>query len=238
MKKLILLSIFGLLFGLTGCIQKEQIIDAKSTQSPISKKVVNNNFEIDYNITMDPIEYFLSKFGNSVKEIEDNVFEITMIPEDWDSESKYYYNFNMREVIWTSSYLDETSVPSTFYWGENQWYQVGTCKYYFETGIDETSDCSRVDESLIRLYASSIQSLTLNDLHSTYIQQQSDCNRMFDEKTGERTCESWVLFDENVNTKFYAKINEYMDKNYTLDKSITSEKYIKLVQEQIDKRFQ
>lgn len=238
MRKIYLLPIICLLFILTGCIQNERDNnDVNETQVPTPLKETNQQFEINYDIKVDPIQYFSSRGLDPIKEVEDNVFEITMIPEDWDTEFKYYYNFNKKEVIERDTYFDGTEVPAVFYWGENQWYQVGTCKYYLDTGFDKSTDCSRVDEGLPGTFKGSIRGLVLTSIHSAYSQQKSECNRLFDKETGERLCESWVLFDESVDDKFYIEINKYMDNNYTLDENITSEKYIKLMQEQIDNGF-
>ncbi|MEG0077063.1 hypothetical protein [Anaerorhabdus sp.] len=237
MKKVIISSIVCLLFFLVGCSEKEVINDINVTQIPSTTENEKQSFEINYEIMGDPIQYFSSRSMDSIKEVEDNVFEITMIPEDWDTEYKYYYNFNKKELITIGAYLDETVVPTVFYWGDNQWLQEGTCKYYLGTGFDKSTDCSRVDEGIIAMHAASRQEIVLGNIHSTYSQQKSECNNLFDKETGERLCESWVLFDENVRNKFYKVINEYMDNNYMFDENITSEKYIKLIQEQIDNGF-
>ncbi|MEG0238583.1 MAG: hypothetical protein RR568_00380 [Anaerorhabdus sp.] len=237
MKKVIISSIVCLLFFLVGCSEKEVINDINVTQIPSTTENEKQTFEINYEIMVDPIQYFSSRNFDPIKEVEDNVFEITMKPEDWDTEYKYYYNFNKKELISIGSYLDGTVVPAVFYWGENQWYQEGTCKYYLDTGFDKSTDCSRVEEDFTGIITSSWQESVLSDIHSTFSQQKSECNNLFDKETGERLCESWVLFDENVRNKFYKVINEYMDNNYMFDENITSEKYIKLIQEQIDNGF-
>lgn len=228
MKRIFLI---GVIVGiLSGCSSESTTKDKKQEiQVNTPTVTIENQYELDLSVKDDPVESIISQFGMEpyfAQEEENNVYSINLVSESDSVEKrviyKKYINFNTNEYVFPNTINDEQWGIFIYNWSEGT-LNIGDCQFSYKNGAEDLSKCYGLEETKLRwTFEQDIERL-LSDIQPSLTKQQLSCLNKSE------SCNYEEVFSFDNIFQMGPLISEYMEKNYKLDDSISSEKYIKIL---------